>query len=295
LCIAAYGLWGLIPFYFRSLGDLPPLEVLAHRVIWSLVFLAALLTLGRRWPQVAQAVRSRRVLGALAASALLIGMNWFTYIGAVMNGQVLQASLGYFITPLVNVLLGVIFLGERLRPLQLAGVLLALAGVLNLALAGAGLPWISLTLAISFAFYGLLRKTTAINSTQGLFVETALLSPLAAGWLGWMLATGSAAVPRDPAGSFPLLVASGIVTTVPLLCFVAAAQRLRFVTLGFLQYLSPTLQFLVAVLAFKEPFSGVQLTTFACIWLAVALYSVDSLWLLRQHRLSRFEPVTVPE
>jgi chloramphenicol-sensitive protein RarD len=188
LGIAAYGLWGLIPFYFRSLGDLPPLEVLAHRVIWSLVFLAALLTLGRRWPQVAQAVRSRRVLGALAASALLIGMNWFTYIGAVMNGQVLQASLGYFITPLVNVLLGVIFLGERLRPLQLAGVLLALAGVLNLALAGAGLPWISLTLAISFAFYGLLRKTTAINSTQACSSRrrSCLLWP-PAGWAGCWL------------------------------------------------------------------------------------------------------------
>lgn len=295
LGIAAYGVWGLIPFYFRSLGDLPPSEVLAHRVLWSLLFLAVLLTLWRRWPQVAVGVRSRRVLAALAVSAALIGLNWFTYIYSVMSQQVLQASLGYFITPLVNVLLGMVFLGERLRPLQLLGVVLASLGVLNLALAGAGLPWISLTLAVSFAFYGLLRKTTAIDSTQGLFVETALLSPLAAGWLAWLIASGTAVAPRDPAGSLPLLMAGGVVTTVPLLCFVAAARQLRMSTLGFLQYLSPTLQFLVAVLAFKEPFSRTQLASFACIWLAIALYSADSLWLLRQHRLARFEPVTAPE
>lgn len=293
--IAAYGLWGLIPFYFRSLGDLPPLEVLSHRILWSLAFLAILLTITRRWPQLLRAVRSRQLLLRLGASALLIGLNWFTYIYAVMTQQVLAASLGYFITPLVNVLLGVLFLGERLRPLQLLGVVLAALGVMNLAVAGAGLPWIALTLAISFAFYGLLRKTTHIDSTQGLFVETMVLAPLAIALLAWMLISGSAVALRDAAGHLPLLMAGGVVTTVPLLCFVAAARRLKLSTLGFLQYLSPTLQFLVAVLAFNEPFSRVQLLSFGCIWLAIALYTADSLLLLRQTRAARFVPVTVPE
>lgn len=293
--VAAYGLWGLIPFYFRSLGNVPPIEVLAHRVVWSLTFLVLLITFSRRWPSLLRAVRSRQVLMRLAASAVLIGINWFTYIYAVMTHQVLAASLGYFITPLVNVLLGVIFLGERLRPLQLLGVVLAALGVMNLAVVGAGIPWIALMLTVSFAFYGLLRKTTRIDSTQGLFVETFLLAGPALIVLAWLASSGAAVALYDPAGVLPLLMAGGIVMTIPLLCFVAAARRLRMSTLGFLQFLSPSLQFLVAVLAFEEPFSQVQLTSFGCIWLAIALYMADSLLFFRQSRTARFEPVTVPE
>ncbi len=298
LGIAAYTWWGLIPFYFRILIGLPPWEVLGHRVLWSLAFLAILISSRRLWPQTLLALRSRRVLAALMVSAVLIGLNWFTYIYAVMSQQLLQASLGYFITPLVNVLLGMIFLRERLRPLQLLGVVLAALGVLNLAVSGLGLPWISLTLAVSFAFYGLLRKTTAVDSTQGLFIETLFLCPWALALLAWMSFHNTAAASNDPLHSIPLLMAGGVVTTVPLLCFVAAARRLRLSTMGFLQYLSPTLQLLVAVLAFREPFTGVQLATFVCIWLAIALYTADSLWQLKQTRWSRpprFDPVIVPE
>ena len=195
--IAAYGLWGLIPFYFRTLRDLPPLEVLGHRVLWSLLFLGVLLTIRRRWPQIVASLRTRKLLIPLMASAVLIGVNWYTYIYAVANQRVLEASLGYFITPLVNVLLGVVFLKERLRPVQLLAVVIALAGVLNLTVTGGEVPWISLTLAVSFAFYGLLRKTIAIESSQGLFVETLVLAPLAALLLAAMSAAGTALAPQQ--------------------------------------------------------------------------------------------------
>jgi chloramphenicol-sensitive protein RarD len=217
-------------------------------------------------------------MARLTASTLLIGVNWFTYIYAVSTNQVLESSLGYFITPLVNVLLGIVFLGERLRPVQLASLLLAAAGVANMAMLGHGVPWIALVLAVSFAFYGLMRKTVTVDASLGLFVETALLTLPAALLLGALQVSGAAQAPSAGAGTLRLLVAGGVVTTVPLLFFAGAARRLRMATLGFLQYLAPSIQFVLAVAVFGEELSRAKVISFGFIWVAVALYTLDSLW-----------------
>jgi chloramphenicol-sensitive protein RarD len=294
--LGAYGLWGIIPIYFRFLMHLPVLEVLAHRILWSFVFLIALLILMRRFRDLPRVLCSRDVMLRLIASTVLIAINWYTYIYAVSVERVLEASLGYFITPLVNVLLGIVFLKERLRAVQLAGLLLAAGGVANLALRGSGVPWIALTLAGSFAFYGLLRKTAAVDATLGLFVETLLLAPVALGWLVVLQLRGASEALAAGPSSLLILAVAGLVTTVPLLLFAGAARRLRMATLGFLQYLAPSLQFVLAVAVFGEPFSRTQLTSFACIWLAVALYSYDSIRLYRLNRVRLSQTlVTTPE
>lgn len=296
--LTAYGLWGLIPLYFRALRHVAPLEILAHRVVWSCLFLAALIALLRRWKNVTRAVRTGPVLGTLLASTVLIAINWFTYIYAVATDQVLQASLGYFVNPMVNVALGVVFLRERLRGGQLAAIALASVGVLNLGLGAGQLPWIAVTLALSFGLYGLLRKMVAVDGLTGLFVETTALAPLAAGYLAllpWI--DPRSAVSSADGATWRLLLSSGVITAVPLLCFTAAARRLRLTTLGLIQYLTPSLQFLLAVLAFGEPFSRTQLMSFACIWTAVALYTADSLRSYRHamngERATTIEPATV--
>jgi chloramphenicol-sensitive protein RarD len=220
----------------------------------------------------------------LSARTLLIAGNWFTYIYAVSEERVLESSLGYFITPLVNVLLGILFLRERLRGLQVASLLLAALGVTNLALLGSGIPWLALMLAFSFAFYGLLRKTVAADGTLGLFVETSLLAVPALLLLVVFELRGTARSLTSDVSTWTLLALGGVVTTIPLLLFAGAARRLRMSTLGFLQYLSPTLQFLVAVFVFHEPFSSARLTSFMLIWAAVAIYSFDSYRWYRAHR-----------
>lgn len=287
--VAAYTLWGVFPLYFALLfkAGVTPLEVLSYRVVWSCVLLLVLVTAQRRWRELLQAVRDLRVLAFLIASTLLIATNWLTFLYAVSTHQVLQSSLGYFLTPLANVLLGVTVLGERLRLGQIGSVVLATLGVVLMAIAGGELPWIALLLAISFAFYGLCRKMVAVDSLLGLTIETLLLAPLALGFLS-VLAWNHEATPVTW-NIKALLIGSGFATAFPLLFFASAARRLRFVTLSFLQYIGPTLQFLVAVLIFREPFGEERLLSFALIWAAVALYSVDSLLAYRRPTI-KFEP-----
>jgi chloramphenicol-sensitive protein RarD len=275
--LAAYGLWGIFPLFFKALfaHDARPLEVLAHRVVWSFLFLAIIVTSRRRWHELAAALGTPRVLAMLATSTVLIAVNWLAFLWAVSTEQVMQSSLGYFLTPLANVLLGVVVLRERLRIGQMAGIALATMGVLVMALAGGQFPWIALSLAVSFAFYGLCRKTVAVDSLIGLTAETLLLAPLGIAGIAWLEATGRA--PSSGWEVYTLLVLAGVATAIPLLFFAGAARRLRFVTIGILQYLGPTLQFLVAVVAFGEEFDAVKQVSFGFIWAAVAVYIVDSL------------------
>lgn len=286
--IGAYGLWGLIPLYFKTVPHVAPLEVLAHRGFWSFVVLGAILVAMNRWKELADVWRRPRVLLLLALTTLLIAINWLTFIYAVGTRQVLQSSLGYFMLPLVNVFLGVVFLGERLRPLQWLSIGLVVVGVSVLGVLVNQLPWIALVLAVSFSVYGFLRKIVSVGGLTGLAVETLGLTPVALAYLFFLYQTGHLTA-TTPA-TYGLLSLSGLVTTIPLLLFVAAARRLRLTTLGFIQYLTPTLHFLLAVVAFGEPFSRAQVISFACIWTAVALYSIDSLRAARRHELELVEP-----
>lgn len=275
--IAAYAWWGLIPLYFKATANVSPWEVLTHRVIWSLALLAALTALRGRWGLLVGLLRDRRTLATMSATMLLIATNWLVFIWAVANGRVLQASLGYFINPLVNVLLGRLFLGERLRPLQASAVVLAALAVAWLALGHGELPVISLVLALSFSLYGLLRKLARPDGTQGLTIETLLLAPAALAWLAWREAHGGTAFLHAWPGTTLLLAAAGIVTALPLVWFAEAARRLRYGTVGFLQYITPTSQFLLAVAVFGEPFTRDHALTFVAIWAALGLYSWDAL------------------
>ncbi len=282
--VLSYGLWGLVPLYFKLVADVSPGEVVAQRIVWSFVLLGIVMTALGRWREVLPALRSRPVMTALATSTLLLAFNWFVYIYAVSTNQVVEASVGYFLNPLVNVLLGVVILKEHLRRWQIASVALAALGVAIL-----GVPWIAVSLALSFAFYGLLRKQVAADGLLGLFIETLLLAPLALAFVLYLRYAGrSAFVLNDPAMCLTL-AASGIVTCVPLLLFAAAARRLRFATLGFLQYLAPTIQFLIAVFVFHEELTTVKIVSLSLIWTAVGIYSIDSLRMLRQHRLTTRE------
>jgi chloramphenicol-sensitive protein RarD len=277
--VLSYGLWGLVPLYFKLVADVWPLEVVAQRVIWAWALLAIVVTLVGRWRDVWPALVSRPIMLALGTSTLLLAFNWFVYIYAVTTNQIVDASLGYFLNPLVNVLLGVVILGERLRRWQSAGI--ALAGV-GVAIMGA--PWIAVSLAVSFAFYGLLRKQVAVDGLLALFVETLLLAPVALAFVGYLQATGASVfVASDPGMCFTLM-ASGVVTCGPLLLFGAAARRLRFATLGILQYLAPSIQFLLAVFLFGEPLSTTRLVALCFIWAAVAIYAIDSLRMIKSER-----------
>ena len=281
--IGAYTAWGLLPFYLHLLAAVPPLQVLAHRILWSLLLLVAILIATGRWRAVLAAARGR-TLFALAGSAALIAVNWFVYIWSVDNAHLVEASLGYFINPLLNVLLGVLVLGERLGRIQALAVGIAAAGVLVLAISGGGALWISLALALSFGFYGLIRKVVAIDALGGLTVETALLAPLAAGVLFVAAGEGHGAFGHDPRLSW-LLVLAGPVTAAPLLMFAAGARRLRYTTMGLLQYIAPTLQFLEALLVYGEPVRPVQLVTFAAVWTGCALYAWSSIAAARRDQL----------
>lgn len=271
----AYTLWGLFPLYFARLSAVPPAEVLAHRVLWSLAFVLGLLALRRQWAWLADVLRRPRVLGAFAVSALLLSGNWLTYIWSVNNGHVLDASLGYFITPLVNVLLGYTVLHERPRRAQWAALALAMAGVLWLTWQAGELPWIALLLATSFGAYGLLRKIAVLGPLEGLTLETLLLAPLAGLALAWWVSQGSTHFPTDDLATNLWLVGVGPITAIPLLLFAAGARRIPMTTLGLLQYIGPSIQFVLGVWLFKEPFAGPRMAGFVLIWTALLLYSID--------------------
>ena len=276
LGLGAYLLWGVLPLYFKALAHVAPSEIVAHRILWSLIFLGAVVTLWRRWPALGAALKTPKVLLTLTATALLIGTNWLVYIWAVLNGHVLEGSLGYYLNPLVNVLLGVVLLKERLTRPQMFAVLLAAAGVAVLAIgAGDGL-WISLTLAASFATYGFLRKVAPVESIEGLSIETLILAPIALGWVLWREQAGSGGFGVST-GTDTLLILAGAATAIPLLLFTAAAKRLPYSTLGFLQYIAPSLQFLLAVLVFGEPLTTAHLVCFGAIWAALLIFAGDGI------------------
>lgn len=275
--IAAYVAWGLFPIYFKAVKEVDAGEILCHRIVWSAVFLVGLMGLRGRLGEARAALRDRRVLATLLATTLLIAVNWYTFIWATTHRHVLQASLGYFINPLVNVLLGYVFLGERLRPWQKFSVGLAGAGVLFLTVSYRQTPSIALILALSFGFYGLLRKTVRVEAMTGLTVETLLLAPAATAWLAYLAGQGRLTFGHASASLDALLLAAGVVTALPLLWFTVAARRLRLSTLGFLQYISPTGHFLLGVLVYSEPFASADAMAFGLIWLALTLYSIDTL------------------
>lgn len=275
--VGAYTLWGMFPLYFKAVANVPALEVLAHRIVWSLAVCALLVGLRHGWPVIFAAFRSRRLLVTLTCSAAAIAVNWGVFIWAVAAGRLLECSLGYFITPLVNVLLGVVVLGERLRPLQWLAVALAAAAVTHQVIVYGSVPWVALTLAVSFATYGLLRKTAPIDPLGGLFVEATLLSPAALGLLLFLAIDGSGAFGRGDVRLDLLLAFAGPLTTLPLVLFVAGARRIRMTTVGLLQYITPTGHFLLAIGLYGEPFSHATLITFVGIWMALALYTGDLL------------------
>jgi chloramphenicol-sensitive protein RarD len=281
--VAAYLWWGGVPAYFKAVAQVSPLEVLAHRVIWSAALLSILLLHRRRVHVALQAVRSRRTLCVLSVTTVLVASNWLIFIWAVANGYVLQASLGYFINPLLTVLLGMIFLGERLRRWQTVSVVLAGVGVTYMTAGSGTFPWVAFGLALTFGFYGLLRKTAPVDALVGLTIETVLLGPLALAYLVYLMIAGSASFGAVSRSLDLLLILAGVVTATPLLWFTESARRLRLSTVGFLQYIAPTGQFLLAVVAYREPFTGRHLVTFCCIWAALVIYSLDA---ARTHRRS---------
>jgi len=272
----SYLIWGLFPLYFRALAGVPAPEVLAHRILWSSVFMVLLVSLARRWGEVRRQLGAPGTLPTLAASALLISTNWLVYIWAVHQGHVVEASLGYFVNPLVSVLLGVIFLREPLSRRQGAAVALAAAGVVVLLVQAGRPPWVALSLAGTFGLYGLLRKRARVDPLAGLLAEVCMLLPLAAAGLGWLWLAGASHFGAGARVTL-LLGASGVVTAVPLLLFAVGVGRLRLSTVGLLQYLNPTAQLLIAVFAFGEPFGAGHAVAFGLIWASLALYTADAL------------------
>jgi chloramphenicol-sensitive protein RarD len=282
---SAYSLWGLAPLYFKQIDFIPATEILLHRIVWSFILLLLVLLALKQGPKVMLLLRQPKTLGWLLLSAVLLGGNWGLFIWAVNSNHLLDASLGYYINPLLNVLLGMLFLAERLRKLQWAAVVLACSGVLIQLITFGSLPWIALTLAGSFAIYGLIRKKLAVDAVTGLFVEALLLLPLAL-WYWIQHADSSAANLWHNSWQLnSYLMAAALVTTVPLLCFIAGARRLQLSTMGFFQYIGPSCMFVFGVWLYHEPFAAGRLITFGLIWLALLLYTADAWHFNRQRRL----------
>lgn len=275
---AAYTAWGLFPIYFHALHQVAAVEILLNRMIWALVFLLGVLAWRRQWSWIPQLLQQPKVVLGFTASALLLSLNWLIYIWAVTNGHIIDASLGYFITPLISILIGFVVLRERLLPMQWLAVSLAALGVAWLSWQSGHLPWIGVGLALSFGTYGLLRKTSALGALEGLSLETFLLFPFAFAYLAWLTLQGSSALASGALPVRVLLLASGPITAVPLLLFAAGARRIPMSTLGMLQYISPFLQLLSGVWLYHEHFDSQRLLGFAAIWLALIVYSGDSLW-----------------
>jgi len=272
LAIATFLIWGLSPIYFNALEGVQPVEIVAHRVVWSVILIIVILLGIRRAAVIIEVLKNRRTMLVLVATGFAVGFNWFIYIWSVTHGYILQASLGYYINPLVSVVLGVWFLSEKHGRWQWAAVGLACIGVMNMIISTGTVPWISLALAISFGIYGLLRKVLPVGALEGLLVETLFYLPFALIYLGWLQNTGVGYF-GSSLNMTVLLIFSGIITTVPLVMFTAAAKRLRLGTLGFLQFIAPTCQFALAVFVYGEEFSQDHLITFGFIWAALGLYS----------------------
>jgi len=273
--LIAYTFWGFLPIYFKLVETVPASEVLAHRILWAVPFGLPIVLVRRQWPEVVQALRTRRTLGLLALSAVLIAVNWLAYIWAVQNELIFQASLGYYINPLMWVLVGVLFFGERLRRMQTGAVLLAGAGVAVLTISGREFPLIALTLATTFTIYGTIRSRVVIGGMPGLFIETLVLLPAAAAYLLWIASRDVAVFVSGDWSMAGMLMLAGPVTVLPLLCFALAARRLRLSTIGFMQFLAPTLQFLIG-LAYGEVLTGPHIVCFTLIWTAVTVFSWDA-------------------
>ncbi|MFL6584686.1 MAG: EamA family transporter RarD [Chthoniobacterales bacterium] len=274
--LAAFALWGVIPAYWKLLKFLPASEILAHRFVWTTLFLIALLSWQRRWPEIRQIIRSPRALTYCLTSGIAISINWLTFIWAVNANRIVETSLGYFMTPLVNILFGAVFLRERPTRIQLTAISLALIGVLVLTFGYGRFPWVAIILCVSFGLYGLLRKKSGTRPIAGLFIETILLVPLAAGFLVALHHSEWLIFPRIDLGYALLLCSTGVVTALPLVWFGHAARHLRLTTLGFLQYLAPSGSFLIGVFVYHEPFTGGQLITFVLIWIGLAMFSAEA-------------------
>lgn len=287
--LSSFVIWGFTPVYWKILIEVSAWEILAQRIVWSLLFVAVLLTVARDWPSVAAAMRGRRNLLTLIATAVLMSASWGIGVWAVQAGNLLEVSLAFFMTPLVNVALGVAILREPLGPWKSLAILLAALGVVVQVISIGVLPWLGLLLALMTGFYGFIRKVMPVEALPGLTVETILMLPVSLAYIAFLTATGASAAAGFGIGGWLLIVGTGIVTGLPLLLFTAAARLLRFSTIGILQYLAPTLQFLLAVLIFREPFTTAHLVTFACIWAGLAIYTWDSLRAQRKP-----EPVVTP-
>ena len=287
--LAAYFMWGVAPLYFKLLQAMPAREILMHRIVWSALVLVILVLMSGKLAQVKKAMVDIKVMGVLLISGLLLAANWLIFIWAINNDHLLDGSLGYYINPLLNVFLGRLFLQEKLRHLQKVAVALAFVGVAILIISYGQVPWIALALALSFAIYGLLRKKVAVDSLPGLLLETLMMLPFALFY--WVMFSSELSNLSTNEWSLNVsLMCAGIVTTAPLLCFTAAARRLRYSTLGFFQYLGPSIMFVMAVWLFNEPLDQARLTTFAFVWLALLLFSYDSYRTYRHAKLQR-QPV----
>jgi chloramphenicol-sensitive protein RarD len=271
LGLGAYGLWGVLPIYFKLIKSVAAVDIVAHRVLWSLPFLALLILLSKGWDKLRAALTRPRTIGILTVTALLIGGNWLLYVYSVTAGHILAASFGYYLNPLANVLLGRFVLKEKLGRLQWVAVAVAAAGISVLAAGALSQLWISLTLCITFALYGLLRKVVPADAVTGLAIETAMLFPVATLWLGWHASQGAAVMGSSTFLTL-MLLAAGVVSTTPLILFTAAAKRLPYSTMGMLQFIAPTLQFLIAVVVYGEPFTTAHAIAFPLIWAAMVLY-----------------------
>lgn len=286
--LSAYVLWGMFPLFFKQLQAASAIEVVLHRMVWSLVFVLIVLAVLRRWNWLGDVRRSPALLGKFAVSALLLAANWLSYVWAVNNGHVLDASLGYFILPLINVALGFIFLHERPRKAQWVAFALASTGVLWMAVQSGHVPWLALLIAMTFGFYGLMRKTATLGALEGMSLETMLLAPLAVVALLWAGPSGPGSQwPAHDAHTWLFFLLSGPVTAIPLLLFAAGARRVPLSTMGFLQYITPSILALMGVFLYGEPFAGPRAVGFVFIWVALALYTAEGLWAGRRAAAAR--------
>lgn len=286
--LAAFGMWGFLPIYFKVLDHVTALEILTHRIIWAIPFGLLIILARRQFVELGRSLRQPRTLGLLALSALFIAINWLIYVWAVQHDQIFQASLGYYINPLIYVVIGVVLFRETLRAFQVAAVALAVIGVAVLTISGGAFPVISFSLAISFTIYGVIRKQTNVGGMPGLLIETLLLAPVAVAYLYFLVRQGNAVFASGTATEDAVLLLAGPITVLPLLCFALAARRLNLATVGFMQFITPTMQFLVGVY-YGERLTLPHMVCFGCIWIAVALFSFDA-WRSSRRRVPVGQP-----